>query len=100
MLVAGLDGPVQHHFIHLGGEVFVRHGLQAGLDVICERRSLVDFQQVERQMFGPQRERFIEVSSPAGHRLPRQAGNQIETDVSETCIPQIAKRPTSIICSV
>src|SRR4030095_11196730 len=100
MLIAGCLGRIKHHFIHVCGEVFIGFGLQAIRDVIYERRSLMNFQEIERKMFWSQRKSLVEVSSPAGHRLAWKAGNQIEADVVEAGSTQTTKSGARVICTM
>jgi len=54
------------------------------VDVFREWRSFVHFQQIEREMFGPQRECLVEVAAPSVQCLARESRNQIETNIIET----------------
>ena len=83
MPVSMIAGTVQHHLVHLSRQIFIRPWLNAATYVFGQGGSLMDFQQVERQVFRTQGERFVEISLPPLKRLARQAGNQIEADVIE-----------------
>src|SRR5262245_40897152 len=60
--------------------------------MLGERRSGVDFEQVEREMLRLQFKRSIDVLLPTNERLSGQSGDQVETDVLETRGTQFMKR--------
>ena len=96
MLVSGGADFFDHHAIHLSRQVVVRSWPHPALDLIGERRAFMNFEQVKRQMLGPQLQSFIKISLPPVQRLFGQAGDQIEIDICESGDAQLFKCPTDV----
>src|SRR5690242_10795228 len=91
VLVTGVSGVVQHPSVHHAGEIVVGNRLQAAPDMFGQRRARMHLQQIERQMFGTQSEKLLDIPLPACERLAGQACDQIEADVVEAGLAQIRK---------
>src|ERR1051325_228039 len=85
MLITGLRGSRKQQAMHVWAGGGVGAGPHAARDLICERRAFVDFEQIEREMFGRKRKRLVHVVRPLLDGLGRQTGDEIEADVREAC---------------
>src|ERR671938_446663 len=90
----------EHQAIHLCGEVVVRARLRSTTDLVCERRAVVNFQKIKREVFGSKSERFIQIARPALESLRRKSGDEIEADVCESGLTQESKRAPDIVCGM
>jgi hypothetical protein len=60
----------------------------------------VHFEQVEREVFGAERERFVEVSLPGTKGLAGEPGDEVEADVVEARGAEVFERPARVVGGV
>ena len=83
MLVAVPRRLVHQRVIHRHGQLFVNRAQLATLDAVEQRRVLIKFEQIDRQMIRRERKRLLQVALPSLHPLLGQTRDQVETDVGK-----------------
>ena len=74
--------------ILLGGKVVVGARLPVALYLGIKLRPFLDFEQVERKMFGTESESLAQIERPVFKRLTGKPRDEIEADISKTRIAQ------------
>ena len=84
---------VRSPLFHCKGRILVRKGRQFSLQqLIAEPRVLLVDQLISADMGGAELQRLAEGILPRRQRLPRQAVDEVQIDVPDTCILYVADR--------
>src|SRR6266498_1925069 len=100
MAISSYAGLIEHHLVHFGGDILIRHWLNTASNMLGERRSLMNLEEIEGQVLRSKRQSFIKISLPSIESLAWQSGNEIKINVLKSRIPQITKRLAYVIYGV